>query len=257
MFHAVLFSCALLTASAFPTVVSRLFEPAREAAPPAFALSTTLGSNMVLQRAPQSATVWGFAAAGATVKTSFAGNSYSTTSGADGIWRQTLPPQPATLAPATLTFTSSTGEPPLTLANVLFGDVYICSGQSNMQFSVPAMTNSSAEANRANDYPAIRLFTVGQGTSSKTPLTDLKTVSQPWAVANNVSVSGGGSFGHFSAVCWIFGRDIFDGLGGSVPIGVRPPDRYARTALVCTSRTAALSAHSLTPLRPSLSFLLF
>ena len=85
---------------------------------------------MVLQRAPQSALVWGFAVTGATVKTTFQGRSYSSTADATGIWRQALPPQPATSTPASLTFTPSTGETSITITNILFGDVFICSGQS-------------------------------------------------------------------------------------------------------------------------------
>ena len=106
-----------------------------------------------------------------------------------------------------------------------------------MQFSVPGIVNATAEANKANDYPDIRLFSVGQGTQSNTPLTNLATVQvqqgesldrkgsqsmpvQPvpvpvracvqelWSVADNVSVAyaAGGAFGYFSAVCWLFGR---------------------------------------------------
>ena len=89
-----------------------------------------------------------------------------------------------------------------------------------MQFSLPATINSTQEAAAANAYPDIRLFTVGQGTSSKTPLTDLKTIEQVWARANQTTVSGGGGFGYFSAVCWFFGKGIHDGLGGAVPIGL-------------------------------------
>ena len=83
-----------------------------------------------------------------------------------------------------------------------------------------ATTNSSAVAADANNYPDIRLFTVGQGTSSKTPLTDLKTIEQLWAVANQTTVSGGGGFGYFSSVCWFFGKQVHDGLGGGVPLGL-------------------------------------
>jgi sialate O-acetylesterase len=88
-----------------------------------------------------------------------------------------------------------------------------------MQFSLPATTNSTAEAQNANNYPQIRVFTVGQGTSSKTPLKDLNTIEQLWSVANATAVSGGGGFSYFSSVCWFFGKQIADGLGGSVPIG--------------------------------------
>ena len=123
-------ACGAAADALFPSVASRNFV-APVAAPISFAISASLGSNMVLQRAPQAATVWGFAAPGATVKTTFLGNSYTSTAGADSVWRQALPPQQATTAPATITFTPSTGEAAVTITNVLFGDVYICSGQSS------------------------------------------------------------------------------------------------------------------------------
>lgn len=104
--------------------------------------------------------------------------------------------------------------------NVLFGDVFLCGGQSNMQFSMPAIANATEEAARADAYPLIRLFTVGQGTKSTTPLDDLQTIEQRWSVANRTSIGGNGGFGYFSAVCWVFGREVFDALGGKVPIGL-------------------------------------
>lgn len=183
-----------------------------------FSLSKTLGSNMVLQRAPASAVVWGFATAGATVKTTFQGSSYVATADATNVWRQSLPPTAPGPA-VTISFAASTGEATM-LTNVLFGDVYICSGQSNMQFSLEANINATAEAQAANNYPNIRLFTVGQGTSSTTPLTDLKTIEQTWSVASNVSVTAGGGWGYFSAVCWFFGKQVSDGLSNQVPLGL-------------------------------------
>jgi sialate O-acetylesterase len=185
------FLALLASAQAFPKPTERLYAaPLKVAANTPFSLSKTLGDHMVLQR-DTVFNVWGFAPPGTTVKTSFAGKQYSATAGSDTIWRQQLPPTPANKAGQVLSFSASTGEA-AQLNDVLFGDVYICSGQSNMQFSIPANTNSSAEAADASNYPAIRIFTVGQGTSSKTPLNDLQTISQLWAVASNTSISGGG-----------------------------------------------------------------
>ena len=116
--------------NAFVKASDRLHTAVEAHAPIKFSLSSTLGSNMVLQRAPQAALVWGFAATGSSIKTTFLGQSYTSTSDATGIWRQSLPPQAATATPATFSFTSSTGEPAITITNVIFGDVYICSGQS-------------------------------------------------------------------------------------------------------------------------------
>jgi sialate O-acetylesterase len=88
-----------------------------------------------------------------------------------------------------------------------------------MQFAMPAIENATAEAALADKYPTIRLFTVGQKTSSKIPLHDLQTIEQNWTVASHTTIAGGGRFGYFSAVCWIFGRTIHDKLGGKVPLG--------------------------------------
>jgi sialate O-acetylesterase len=143
------------------------------------------------------------------------------TSTADGtsVWRAKLPPTAASAAPQTISFAASTGER-AALKDVLFGDVYLCGGQSNMQFSVGGNENAAAYRQEANKYPDIRLFTVGQGTQSSTPLQDLVTIEQGWAAAANSTVSDGSKFNVFSAVCWFFGKNVYDGLGGKVPIGL-------------------------------------
>jgi sialate O-acetylesterase len=115
---------------------------------------------MVLQRAPASAVVWGFANVGATVVTTFNRNTYSSVAGSDGVWRAHLQPTVAG-GPYTISFSSTTGET-AAISDVLFGDVYVCGGQSNMQFSVGGNENGSAYAKEAESYPKIRLFTVGQ-----------------------------------------------------------------------------------------------
>ena len=88
---------------------------------------------------------------------------------------------------------------------------------SPVVFSIGATTNSTLERAAANNYPTIRLLTVGQKTSSRTPLLDLATLEQPWAVASNVSVANGAEFGYFSSTCWFFARNIVDALGAAAP----------------------------------------
>ncbi|CAB9499160.1 Sialate O-acetylesterase [Seminavis robusta] len=200
-------------------------------------VSATLGSNMVLQR-DREVTLWGYSTKGAIITTTLLLNTEesaappivpvvlsTTATGDDGLWRQALPPQAASLEATSIKIKSSTGQSQ-TLENVLFGDVYICGGQSNMVFSIPGATNGTTEANKGNRYPHIRVFTVGQKTASKTPLPDLQTVEQPWSVANNHSLYtnvfyvNGGGYSHFSAVCFFFGRQVADGLGNKIPIGL-------------------------------------
>lgn len=129
---------------------------------------------MVLQRSPQSANVWGFASAGTQVKTTFAGQSYTSTTDSTGLWKQELPATPATSTGQSITFTCSTGES-FGLADVLFGDVVLCGGQSNMQFTVDCVGfqdgyNATADAAAAAGYPLVRTMTVGETTTSYTPL---------------------------------------------------------------------------------------
>ena len=79
---------------------------------------------MVLQQAPASATVWGFASAGCVVNTTFAGQTYSTKTDATGVWRQVLPPTPAAKTEQLIAFESVEGKASL---SVLFGEVFLCS----------------------------------------------------------------------------------------------------------------------------------
>ena len=105
----------------------------------AFNLSNTLGNGMVLQRAPHAAVVWGFGVPGTTIVTRVSsGTSLSTKVHDDGAWRQVLPPMPANVVPLDIAFTD--GATNLTLRGVLFGDVYLCSGQSNMQCAYNPLT---------------------------------------------------------------------------------------------------------------------
>ena len=153
----------------------------------------TLGSHMVLQRAPKSAIVWGYTAAGSVVRTtmvaanqtacahgpspSMCHKTFSTVAGDDGTWRQSLPPMLASRVTFNLSFASSSPKAEqAVLVDVLFGDVFMCGGQSNMEFAMPAVANASIERQRANAFPNIRIFSVGHRTSSPTPLLDLQTV---------------------------------------------------------------------------------
>ena len=133
-----------------------------------FNLSNTLGHGMVLQRAPQQAVVWGFGEPGVKINTSLGGATLGATIDETGLWRISLPATPAATTGATLTFHGSEGTT-LTLDDVLFGDVFLCAGQSNMQYtprSMAGMNNMSAEVAAADRYGAtLRFFTVGMGTS--------------------------------------------------------------------------------------------
>jgi len=180
-------------------------------------VSNTLGSNMVLQQAPQSANLWGQSQAADTITVNFNSQNYQTTSDSNGFWLISLPPTPASFNAYTITINGNPSGNSAVLSNVLFGDVYLCGGQSNMQFTVDSAFNASTEVPEANNYPNIRVFTVGQGTWSFTPLEYLNTIEQQWSVASNTSI-GGGNWTFMSAVCWFTGRNIYNQQ--QIPLGL-------------------------------------
>ena len=111
--------CFTLDATPSPPLESAILAPG--AATRAF-VSRTLGSHMVLQAAPQQATVWGSTNPGARVTTSFDEQNFTATADVNGTWRQRLPPTPASSQPHVLSFHSTSGEA-ATLEDVVFGEV--------------------------------------------------------------------------------------------------------------------------------------
>ena len=130
---------------------------------------TVLHRPQVLQRAPQQAVLWGAAPSGTVVNTTFGEHALTTTADSAGVWRQKLPATPASSTPHTIRVAGAhpagTFSAAAALSNGLFGDVFLCGGQSNMQFSMPAIANATAEialANRcASPLAALRLASRG------------------------------------------------------------------------------------------------
>ncbi|XP_046565957.1 sialate O-acetylesterase-like [Haliotis rubra] len=184
-----------------------------------FSFSKSYANHMVLQQAPKKATIWGFAShVGETVTVQISGKGSVTTTTRHGdngavVWYAQLPPVSAG-GPYTITATSREGK--LTLSDVLFGDVWVCSGQSNMGFTMSMAFNATAEINDADNYPHIRLMTVLHHTSLK-PETDFHGLFQSWSIASRHSV-GGTDWVHFSALCWLYGKHLYKTL--KYPIGL-------------------------------------
>jgi sialate O-acetylesterase len=105
----------------------------------------------------------------------------------------------------------------ITLHDVLFGDVWICSGQSNMQLTVSMIYNATEEIVNAGNYPKIRVFTAALQ-SSRAPIEELLCIALNWSIASPQSI-GGPDWVYMSAVCWLYGRMIHEALGGR-PIGL-------------------------------------
>ncbi len=159
--------------------------------------------NAVLQR-DKPVPVWGTAAAGEKVTVTFAGQTKSATAAKDGRWSVTLDPLPASAEPATLTLA---GENTVTLANILVGEVWIASGQSNMEWSMNNTYDKTIDvAGSAN--PLIREIKIAK-TVADAPAT---TASGSWRAASPETT------GNFSAVAHYFARDIHALVG--VPVGI-------------------------------------
>ena len=160
-------------------------------------------SNMVLQKGIEN-TIWGWADKNEAVSISMNGKTIKAKAGKDGKWMAKLPAMEYG-GPYTL---SLKGKNTIELTNVMIGEVWICSGQSNMEFPVRRGNNAADEIAAAN-YPNIRLFTV-QKKVSKTPLTDLE--KGEWTVCSSQTIPD------FSAVGYFFGRKLNQDL--NVAIGL-------------------------------------
>ena len=151
--------------------------------------------------------VWGTAGAGEEVAVTFAGRRASVRADASGHWTATLPALDAG-GPYSLDIRTGSGAA-LTLSDVLVGDVFLCSGQSNMELSVgQARGGTTAAARSANDR--IRLLTIPRA-GKPAPAAAFET-TPPWQVAGPQTVRA------FSAVCYHFGREVHERQ--NVPVGL-------------------------------------
>ncbi|HEY0075273.1 MAG TPA: sialate O-acetylesterase [Abditibacteriaceae bacterium] len=183
-------------------------------------LHPLFSDNVVLQRGVK-APIWGWAAPGQKITVALAGDIYETTAGADGKWMLRIKPLTAG-GPYQM---QVSGPQTATLNNVMAGDVWICSGQSNMQWSVSASDNPQQEIANAN-YPQIRLFTV----PNVTAVEPQELVKGSWQVASPQTIAG------FSAVAYYFGRELHQKL--QIPIGLINTSWGGTIAEAWTSGTA-------------------
>jgi sialate O-acetylesterase len=184
---------------------------------------------MVLQRAPKRAIVWGFGDASTLTTLTMNDQIHTTMSQSEpanaqneSIWSVSLDPvsdegpfdihvsQP--LANGTIVT--------ITLHDILFGDVWLCSGQSNMQLTVNMIYNGTEEIANAGNYPKIRVFSAALAlyNESRKPIEELQGIALNWSVASPKSI-GGPMWAYMSAVCWLYGKQLYQALGGR-PIGL-------------------------------------
>jgi sialate O-acetylesterase len=204
-------------------------------APPLpFRWSSAYSDNMVLQQAPEAAVVWGFAPAGSKVTVNFGGKTIDapvTTYMGETTFLAKLPPTPSSMTD-THNITATSGTTTIVLGEILFGDVWVCSGQSNMQYPLGSPTcwnesninctvhdaqcgygcvnNSATEIADMVNYPQMRL---SQNTDRGSPVPLAESGNTGWMTPDKMG-------GKFSAMCWFFGRDVFKALKSPRPIGL-------------------------------------
>ena len=160
--------------------------------------------NAVLQQGAP-VPVWGTAEPGEEITVTFGGEKKSAKADAKGGWIAKLPKMKASAEPRKLVISSLHNT--IAFTNVVVGEVWICSGQSNMEFPLLRAHNAAEAAAAATD-PLLRVFDVKKAMADE----PLKNASGSWKPANSNSVWG------FTAVGYFFGRDIR--ADKKVPVGL-------------------------------------
>jgi len=171
-------------------------------------LHPLITDHAVLQRDAK-IPVWGWARKGTKVTVRFQGVEVSTRADSRGRWQAVVGPFPAG-GPFDLEV--ATAKETVKLVDIMVGDVWVCSGQSNMEQGIGAAGNPEREI-AAADYPGIRLFTVPHLVAFEPQ----ETVDGSWSVCSPTTI-GVGDWGGFSAAAYYFGRKLHQDL--KVPVGL-------------------------------------
>lgn len=169
-------------------------------------LPLLISDGMVLQR-DADVKIWGWADKGEKVTINFNGKTYNATTGTDGKWSVMLSELKAGDGPYSMDINASNH---IILTNIMIGDVWVCSGQSNMELAMDRVKYRYPDVVAHADNPNIRQFVVPHRYDFQGPQEDLK--SGRWESANPESVL------HFSAVGYFFAKELFEKY--HVPIGL-------------------------------------
>lgn len=194
----------------------------------ALELPTVFSDHMVLQR-DQPLPVWGRAAPGAAVTVIFGRQSVETVADPAGAWSARLAPEPANATPAVLQIRS--GEKTLSFTDVLVGEVWLCSGQSNMQIQVRESLDADLVA-QGGGHPLLRLYTVDRVASPRPRF----SANASWTPSTPAAIT------HYSAVGFHFGATLRKTLG--VPVGLIHAS-WGETPAIAWTRPAVLDKHPL------------
>ena len=116
---------------------------------------------------------------------------------------------------------SSTLNETINIKHILFGDVFICAGEGNMELTLSQSFNSTNEINNASNYKYIRLFSVNTSNinSNEECLSELndRYIMESWSIVNTTTINNG-NWTYFSSLCWYFGKNLYNAL--DIPIGL-------------------------------------
>jgi sialate O-acetylesterase len=168
-------------------------------------LPRLISDGMVLQRG-DSAKIWGWAAVDEEVTITFNGKTYRDTTGTDGKWAVT----PSELKAGGPYSMEITGSNRIIIKNILIGEVWVCSGQSNMDLTMARVEERYTDVIANSNNPAIRRFFVSKRCDFNTPQEDLESGS--WESANPQSVR------RFTATGYFFAKALYEKY--KVPIGL-------------------------------------
>jgi sialate O-acetylesterase len=205
----------------YRSIILAILLASAAAAPAEITLPSIISDNMVLQ-ADTDAPLWGKAEPNSTITISCSWNhkTVKTTADWQGKWSAKIKtPKKG----EKLSITLANGKETKTISNILIGDVWLCSGQSNMELKLKASADADSELPNAN-LPSIRLFSV-EGTPSEIPLYDCKG---KWVECSSVTAAD------FSAVGYYFGKEIHQKI--KIPIGLIDSSSGGSTAQAWMSK---------------------
>ncbi len=173
----------------------------------AVTLPKVFGDHMVLQR-ERAVPVWGWASLGENVVVEFSGQRKETTAGPDGRWEIRLEPMPARNEGIVFRVSGSNTNI-IEFSDVVVGEVWVCSGQSNMQMGLGACNVPEDIANA--DFPGLRYLNIRSGIASS-PKQEVNILTKPWTKCSTNTA------GSCSAAAFYFGRRLHSEL--KIPIGL-------------------------------------
>ncbi len=168
-------------------------------------LPKLIGNGMILQRETP-VNIWGWATSGEKVTVRFNNRSFQTETSTEGKWQIILPAQKAG-GPFEMEISASNK---LILKDILFGDVWLCSGQSNMEYPMNRLADKYADEIAGCENSNIRQFKIPQKYEFKGPLEDY--ISGSWVAVNPETIL------NFSGVAYFFAKELYEKY--KIPVGI-------------------------------------